>query len=84
METKNFTLIELLQTRVWLISLMNSTRTFSPVSSEQIKKAGNRLKEIEQALIDRIIEGIDPEPKHKVFQDESFEQTLEQLAKREE
>lgn len=80
MKVERFTLLELLQSRAWLILVMNSTRMFTTISKEQMTKARARLMEIEQELVTRLIEGKDQET--KVFQDTNFEQTLENLSKR--
>lgn len=84
METKTFTLLELLGAREWLLSVMASTRNFirADISKEQMAGANKRLKEIDQELINRLME--DHEPHRKVFQDENFEETLQHLSKREE
>jgi hypothetical protein len=80
MKVERFTLLELLQSRTWLVLALNSTRMFTTISKEQMTKARARLAEIEQELVIRLIEGKDPET--KVFQDMNFEQTLENLSKR--
>jgi hypothetical protein len=81
METKHFTLLELLQARTWLLAVMSSTRSFVhvEVSKEQIEGGRKRLKEIDEELVARLMEYRDPEPGCKVFEDNNFEQTLEEL-----
>lgn len=75
METKDFTLLELLQARTWLCAFLSATPNFVHVKtgSEEVTGARQRLKEIDQELIDRLMLGKD-EP--KIFKDKEFEQTI--------
>lgn len=83
METKNFTLLELLHARTWLLAVMSSTRSFVHVEvlKEQIEGGRRRLKEIDQELVARLMEWKNPAPmfEKNVFEDNNFEQTLEEL-----
>jgi len=70
MEVKNFSLLELLQSRIWLVAVMNSTDSFlfAKPTREQISKVRIRLKEIDEELINRLMED-----NSQMFEDNNFE-----------
>lgn len=84
METKYFTLVELLKSREWLMSVMNSTSSFVtvPISKEHIKNARLRLREIDQELVDRLMDNRWQTPFGQ-FCDEKFEDTIKKVSNKE-
>ena len=81
METKYFTLLELFKAREYLSAIMNSTGSFTHVKweKEELQAARIRLKQIDQELKNRLAgKGWQAPVGHKIFQDKSFEKTLEE------
>lgn len=58
MKIKDLNLVELLESRKWLISIMNSTKAFLhyALSKDQLANIRQRLKEIDQELVDRLVD----------------------------
>lgn len=85
METKFFTLLELLKSREWLMSVMNSTGSFVsvPISKEHIKNARLRLREIDQELINRLMDSKWQAPFGE-FHDENFDETVKEVVEKKE
>lgn len=86
METKYFSLLELLKSREWLTAVMSSTRSFVHVdiSKEHLQNARLRLKEIDQELINRLMDKGWQAPIGSTFEDENFEETLKKMRENEE
>jgi hypothetical protein len=80
MKIGQFTLIELLETRKWLVRAVHSTEGVVPISKEQFQKAKQRLVEVDKELAARVIDGKEAEPlEFKEFKDSDFHKTLKEL-----
>ena len=76
MEVRLCSLLELLQTRVLLAAILNSTNNFLHVDiSQKIPKIKLKLKEIDKELMDRILEDRDTTQ----YCDENLLETLKQI-----